>query len=91
MTDPNKYLDPNEKARWGFAMEGGQIRIGTETVGETGGVASVRSEPGNGAAEGNGGGDLRVPELKAKLDEKGIEYPADAKKADLQALLNEAE
>ena len=87
----DNYLDPNEKARWGFAMEGGQIRIGTETVGETGGVDTIVSNPGTGAEEGNGGGELRVPELRAKLDSMGVEYPPDARKADLQKLLEENE
>lgn len=30
---------------------------------------------------------MTVTEIKAKLDELGIEYPADAKKAELEALL----
>lgn len=91
MADPNNYLDPNDKARWGFAMKGGQVRIGTETVGETGGVKTILTEPGDSAAEGNGGGEMRVPELKAKLDSMGVEYPSDAKKSELQKLLEENE
>lgn len=35
--------------------------------------------------------ELTVNEIKAKLDEKGIEYQSNAKKADLLALLNEGE
>lgn len=36
-------------------------------------------------------GENTVKELKAKLDELGIEYSKSAKKADLEALLKEAE
>ena len=35
--------------------------------------------------------ELTVKELKAKLDEDGIEYDAKAKKADLEELLKDAE
>lgn len=37
------------------------------------------------------GSKMTVAEIKAKLDELGIEYPASAKKAELEKLLIEAE
>jgi hypothetical protein len=47
-------------------------------------------EDGRPAAAGNGNGDtdaMSKAELQAELDERGIEYPSSATKADLQALL----
>lgn len=53
----DNVLDPNDKARWGFsAGADGQIVVGSETVGETGGVETIRSEPKEEEAQKNGGG-----------------------------------
>lgn len=53
----DKHIDPNVKARWGFGGAEGSITVGPETVGETGGVESVRTEADESAARNNGGGD----------------------------------
>lgn len=42
------------------------------------------------AIDANGDGKVSVAELRAALAERGIEIPAGAKKADLQALLDSA-
>lgn len=52
----DKYMNPNAKARWGYAGKKDEIKIGEQTVGETGGVDHVRSEPKDEAARNNGGG-----------------------------------
>jgi len=52
----DKHIDPNAKARWGFGVTEGAVTVGPETVGETGGVESVRTEPDAKAARKNGGG-----------------------------------
>ena len=44
MRDDN-YMNPNDKARWGFSGTAKDVKVGTETVGETGGVDHVRVEP----------------------------------------------
>ena len=54
MRDDN-YMNPNDKARWGYSGTK-EIKIGEQTVGETGGVEHVRSEPNDDAARNNGGG-----------------------------------
>ncbi|WP_312158116.1 HeH/LEM domain-containing protein [Pantoea piersonii] len=51
------YVDPNDKARWGFAGSDGEIKVGPQTVGETGGVDHVRNEPKDEGAVNTGGGD----------------------------------
>lgn len=41
-------------------------------------------------ADSNGDGKVTVKELKAKLDEMGVEYDSKANKASLEALLEDA-
>lgn len=53
----DNYIDPNQKARWGFGGSDGNITVGPETVGETGGVDHVRSEPKDEGAVNTGGGE----------------------------------
>lgn len=53
----DNYIDPNNKARWGFGGSEGNITVGPETVGETGGVDHARSEPKDSGAVNNGGGE----------------------------------
>lgn len=52
----DNHIDPNLKARWGFAGGEGEVTVGPQTVGETGGAdhARTRIEPGD--AHNNGGG-----------------------------------
>jgi len=54
--EKDKHIDPNVKARWGFGGSEGKITVGPETVGETGGVDTVRTESEETAARNNGGG-----------------------------------
>lgn len=56
MKDDN-YIDPNSKARWGFGGSRDKITVGDQTVGETGCVDHVRTEPENEGAVRNGGGE----------------------------------
>lgn len=57
-----RYLDPNKKARWGFGTsEDGQITVGAQSVGDTGGVKHARSEP-----EDSNAGDAHASEPAAK-------------------------
>lgn len=67
MKDDN-YMNPNEKARWGFSGKAGKIKVGPKTVGQTGGVEHVRVEPENEAARHNGGGEkpTKADDKKAK-------------------------
>lgn len=53
----DNHIDPNVKARWGFGGTQGNITVGPETVGETGGVESARTEADESAARNNGGGE----------------------------------
>lgn len=53
----DKYMNPNNKARWSFGGSRDKITVGDQTVGETGGVDHVRTEPENEGARFNGGGD----------------------------------
>ena len=53
----DKYLNPNDKARWGFSGKAGKVTVGAKTVGETGGVEHVRTDQQSDAARHNGGGD----------------------------------
>lgn len=63
----DKYMNPNDKARWGYSGTLNNIKVGEQTVGDTGGVEHVRSEPENDAARNNGGGaDNPKPAGKAK-------------------------
>lgn len=52
----DNHIDPNLKARWGFAGEEGDITVGPQTVGETGGVDTARTRSDESAARNNGGG-----------------------------------
>lgn len=68
------YLNPNDKARWGYAQgEDGKLQVGPQTVGETGGVEHARSEPRDKGALNNGGGEdsealrQRITELEGQL------------------------
>lgn len=54
--EQDKHIDPNVKARWGFGGSADSITVGPDTVGETGGVDSVRTESDETAARNNGGG-----------------------------------
>lgn len=54
--EKDKHIDPNVKARWGFGLEGSRVTVGPKTVGETGGVENVRTEPEKKAARKTGGG-----------------------------------
>lgn len=54
--EKDKHIDPNVKARCGFGGSADNITVGPETVGETGGVDSVRTEADEPAARKNGGG-----------------------------------
>ena len=53
----DNHIDPNNKARWGFGGSAGKITVGPQTVGETGGVESIRTEPDNSGAHNTGGGE----------------------------------
>ena len=53
----DNHIDPNLKARWGFAGTEGNVTVGPQTVGETGGVDSARTESDEKAATNNGGGE----------------------------------
>lgn len=102
----DKYMNPNDKKRWGFAGTAEKITVGPQTVGETGGVEHARSEPKNEGAINNGGGSgqpnagddeadprdsLTIPQIKAQLDEKSVDYPSTANKAELLQLLKAQE
>lgn len=54
--EKDNHIDPNVKARWGFGGSEGNITVGPQTVGETGGVDSARTESDESAAANNGGG-----------------------------------
>ena len=54
--EQDKHIDPNVKARWGFGGTEAAVTVGPQTVGETGGVDSVRTESDESAARKNGGG-----------------------------------
>lgn len=54
--EKDKHIDPNTKARWGFAGGEGEVTVGPQTVGETGGVDHARSRIEPGGAHNNGGG-----------------------------------
>ena len=64
----DNYMNPNDKARWGFSGKAGKVTVGAKTVGETGGVDHVRTEPENEAARHNGGGEkpTKADDKKAK-------------------------
>ena len=52
----DNHIDPNTKARWGFSGDAGEITVGPQTVGETGGVDHARSRIAEGGGRNNGGG-----------------------------------
>lgn len=52
----DNHIDPNTKARWGFAGGEGEVTVGPQTVGETGGVDHARSRIEPGGSHNNGGG-----------------------------------
>ena len=52
----DNHIDPNTKARWGFAGGEGEVTVGPQTVGETGGVDHARTRIEPGGAHNNGGG-----------------------------------
>ena len=56
----DNYIDPDDKARWGFGMKDGEVTVGPQTVGETGGVDHARVIPDDSGAHNNGGGDSLV-------------------------------
>ncbi|MDU5837156.1 MAG: hypothetical protein E6Z53_08830 [Pantoea sp.] len=131
--EKDNYVDPDKKARWGFAEKDGEIVVGPQTVGETGGVDHARVTPKDDGAHGNGSGvqptaadltelqkknaelqaqldaanaklaeggsggqgdpldSLSATELKAKLDELGIEYKGNASQATLLEQLKAAQ
>lgn len=129
--EKDNYVDPDKKARWGFAEKNGAIVVGPQTVGETGGVDHARVTPNDDGAHGNGSGvqptaadiaalqkknadlqsqldaanaqlagngagpdqleALSATELKAKLDELGVEYKGNASQATLLEQLKAAQ
>ena len=101
--EQDKYIDPNDKARWGFGGDEKGITVAPQTVGETGGVEHARSEPRDEGAVDAGGGtsqpqakassdadprdSLTKEEIKAELDAKSVTYSASANKSELLELL----
>lgn len=91
------YLNPNDKARWGFGGTEGAITVGPQTVGETGGVEHARSEPSDKGALNNGGGEdsealrKRITELEGQLAQaqKSTEPTDPRTKDQLKAELDE--
>lgn len=63
--EQDRHIDPDLKARWGFGGTFDNITVGPETVGETGGVESARTEADEPAARKNGGGADKKPGGKA--------------------------
>lgn len=56
------HIDPELKARWGFGGTEGNITVGPETVGETGGVEHARTRNESGAGRNAGGGSQATQE-----------------------------
>lgn len=52
----DNHIDPELKARWGFGGTEGNITVGPETVGETGGVDHARTRIAEGGGRNSGGG-----------------------------------
>ena len=73
----DNHIDPNIKARWGFGGTEGNITVGPETVGETGGVDTARTRSDENAARNNGGGADETQAIRLEL-------------TDTQAQLNQA-
>lgn len=80
----DKHIDPNNKARWGFGGSAGKITVGPQTVGETGGVESVLTEPDSSGAHNNGGGTGDGEQVK-QLQQANAQLAAE--KEDLQKQL----
>jgi hypothetical protein len=54
--EKDNHIDPELKARWGFGGTEGNITVGPETVGETGGVDHARTRIEESGGRNNGGG-----------------------------------
>jgi hypothetical protein len=54
--EKDNHIDPELKARWGFGGTEGNITVGPETVGETGGVDHARSRIEESGGRNSGGG-----------------------------------
>lgn len=54
--EKDNHIDPELKARWGFAGTEGNITVGPQTVGETGGVDHARTRPDETGGRNSGGG-----------------------------------
>ncbi|MBS3184541.1 hypothetical protein JIQ88_05615 [Pseudomonas sp. PCH44] len=80
----DNHIDPNNKARWGFGGNAGKITVGPQTVGETGGVESILTEPDNSGAHNNGGGTGDGEQVK-QLQQANAQLAAE--KEDLQKQL----
>lgn len=52
----DNHIDPELKARWGFGGTEGNITVGPETVGETGGVDHARTRIEENVGRNSGGG-----------------------------------
>ena len=52
----DNHIDPELKARWGFGGTEGNITVGPETVGETGGVDHARTRIEESGGRNSGGG-----------------------------------
>jgi hypothetical protein len=52
----DNHIDPELKARWGFGGTEGNITVGPETVGETGGVDHARTRIEETGGRNSGGG-----------------------------------
>lgn len=55
-TQKDNHIDPSLKARWGFSGTEGNLTVGPQTVGETGGVEHALSRIEGGGSHNNGGG-----------------------------------
>lgn len=91
-----------KKTRWEDVVAGFKVQQSKKTSGKASGSSTGSEAKGGGAGKNGGGtegaGDvtqptdfnaLTVEKLKEQLAAKGIEIPADAKKADLVALLEQ--
>lgn len=85
----DNHIDPNNKARWGFGGNAGKITVGPQTVGETGGVESVLTEPDNSGAHNNGGGTGDGEQVK-QLQQANAQLAAEKEVEELKAKLDAA-
>jgi hypothetical protein len=83
----DNHIDPELKARWGFGGTEGNITVGPETVGETGGVdhARTRIEETGGRNSGGGADDSEALRTQV-LDLQGQLTQAQADLAAARAL-----